>query len=438
METKANTTLIGAFSLAVLVTFFGFLYWFLRAGDNGRRAEYRVVFTGPVSGLRTGANVFFNGIRVGDVRTVRVDPVDPRQVVALISIDPSTPVRRNTKVALDVTLLAGTASVAMTGGPAGSEEITPIEPGQPAELRAEGSSVQDLLQGARAVMVNVDNLVRRLDETVEKGRGPIERSLANVEKFTAALGENSDQINDFLKATGEAARNITGLVRRLESVTGQLEVAMQGVEPGRVASILRNVDTLTQGLSGQTQSFADLLRDARGAASAVERTLASFDMAALNRTLAGADRVVSALNAERINKVLADVDRFTSALGNNSDSVETVMKGAADITTKLNAMADRVDSLLKSFEGNGSSNMFAEFTATARSIRTLAERLDTRTATLTNSISGFTDRTIRDIQSLSADGRRTLSELDRTLRSLERNPQRFIFGGSGVPEYNRR
>ena len=100
-------------------------------------------------------------------------------------------------------------------------------------------------------------------------------------------------------------------------------------------------------------------------------------------------------------------------------------------------MADRVDALLRSFDGNGSNNMFAEFTNTARSIRTLAERLDTRTAQLTNSISGFTDRTLRDIQSLSSDGRRTLSELDRTLRALERNPQRFIFGGSGVPEYRR-
>ncbi|WP_204281491.1 hypothetical protein, partial [Proteus mirabilis] len=78
------------------------------------------------------------------------------------------------------------------------------------------------------------------------------------------------------------------------------------------------------------------------------------------------------------------------------------------------------------------------FTNTAKAVRTLAERLDSRTAQLTTSISGFTDRTIRDVQALSADGRRTLSELERTLRSLERNPQRFIFGGSGVPEYNRR
>ncbi|WP_204267127.1 hypothetical protein, partial [Escherichia coli] len=82
--------------------------------------------------------------------------------------------------------------------------------------------------------------------------------------------------------------------------------------------------------------------------------------------------------------------------------------------------ADRVDSLLRGFQGDGTSNMFAEFTNTAKAVRTLAERLDSRTAQLTTSISGFTDRTIRDVQALSADGRRTLSELERTLRSLER------------------
>ncbi|WP_164139894.1 hypothetical protein, partial [Stenotrophomonas maltophilia] len=69
------------------------------------------------------------------------------------------------------------------------------------------------------------------------------------------------------------ARQIAALGKRLDAVTSQIEVMLQGVEPGRVGAILRNVDDLTKGLASQTDSFAELVRDARTAAGAVSRTL---------------------------------------------------------------------------------------------------------------------------------------------------------------------
>ena len=47
----------GAFTLAVIVGVFGFIFWFQNTGGGGERASYRVVFAGSVSGLRTGAAV---------------------------------------------------------------------------------------------------------------------------------------------------------------------------------------------------------------------------------------------------------------------------------------------------------------------------------------------------------------------------------------------
>lgn len=419
METKANTTLIGAFTLVVLAIFGVFLWWFLRAGDSANRWQYKVIFSGPVAGLNRGANVFFNGIRVGEVRTIRVDPDDPRQVIGTIAVAADTPIRSNTRVSLDVGMLSGVATLSLTGGSADAPPLVPPAPGELPVLRADPSAMQDLLQGARQIMTNADNLVRRLDDTIAAGQGGFDRSLRNIERFTQALGDNADSVGALLKDGGDAARQIAALSKRLDAVTSQIEVLLQGVEPGRVGAILRNVDELTKGLAGQTDSFAELIRDARTAAGAMSRTL-------------------TALDGERINRALANIDRFTQTLGDNSANVDQLVKNAAEVSAKLNGMADRVDSLLRGFQGDGTSNMFAEFTNTAKAVRTLAERLDSRTAQLTTSISGFTDRTIRDVQALSADGRRTLSELERTLRSLERNPQRFIFGGSGVPEYNRR
>lgn len=445
METKANTTLIGLFTLGVLAVFGLFLWWFLRVGDNTNREDYRIVFNGPVAGLRTGANVFFNGIRKGEVRRIDIDPTDSRKVVAVVAIQQGTPISSATRATLNVQLLSGIASIGLANAPGPIQPLARGPDGLPAQIGPEVSGGGDLISGAQETMNTLSSLARRLDETVASGQDSFRNSLRNVESFTAALGDNAGEVRQFLEQTGNAARQIAALTQRLDRVTGQIESMMEGAQPGRIASILRNVDELTGTLSAQRETFADLLRDARQAATSLTQTLgtvnetvATFDVRALNRTLTNADRVIASLDSERINRAMANIDRFTQSLGDNSANVDQIMRNAAEVSSKLNGMADRLDALLKGFQGEGGTSLMQEFAATARSVRTLAERLDTRTAQLTTSISGFTDRTIRDIQSLSSDGRRTLSELERTLRSLERNPQRFIFGGSGVPEFNRR
>src|SRR5262249_58146038 len=77
METRANYVLMGLFTLAVIIGAFGFVYWFNTIGGAGDRAIYRIVFEGSVSGLRPGASVLFNGIRVGEVTELKLDPSAP-------------------------------------------------------------------------------------------------------------------------------------------------------------------------------------------------------------------------------------------------------------------------------------------------------------------------------------------------------------------------
>jgi phospholipid/cholesterol/gamma-HCH transport system substrate-binding protein len=78
-----------------------------------------------------------------------------------------------------------------------------------------------------------------------------------------------------------------------------------------------------------------------------------------------------------------------------------------------------------------------EFVQTARSIRTTSDNLDRRIAEISANLSRFTGPGLRDLQNLIADGRRTLANMDRVFRDLERNPQQFIFGRAGVPEFRR-
>ncbi len=101
METKANYTVIGLFTLVVIVGVFGFVYWFQNIGGTGERSFYRMRVEGSVSGLRTGASVLFNGIRVGEVTALKLNPDHPKQVNATVSIDKAVAVRRDTEIGLE-------------------------------------------------------------------------------------------------------------------------------------------------------------------------------------------------------------------------------------------------------------------------------------------------------------------------------------------------
>ena len=114
METRANYVLIGAFTLAVIAAAFGFVLWFQALHTTKLRSPLRVVFEGPASGLRNGGSVNFNGIRIGEVISVKLD--NPRRVVALAMVENKAPIRKDTLVGLEFQGLTGVAAISLKGG----------------------------------------------------------------------------------------------------------------------------------------------------------------------------------------------------------------------------------------------------------------------------------------------------------------------------------
>ena len=122
METRANFVLIGSFTLAVIAAAFGFVLWFQCSTPPRRAVRLRIVFEGPATGLRNGGSVNFNGIRVGEVISVKLD--NPRRVVALAMVENNAPIRKDTLVGLEFQGLTGVAAISLKGG----EEAAPPVP----------------------------------------------------------------------------------------------------------------------------------------------------------------------------------------------------------------------------------------------------------------------------------------------------------------------
>jgi phospholipid/cholesterol/gamma-HCH transport system substrate-binding protein len=228
METKANYTLIGLFTLAVVLGVFGFAYWFQNIGAGGERAYYRVVFDGSVSGLQTGAAVLFNGVRIGQVTKLSLDPERPRQVIATMAISKQVTVRKDTEVTLEYTTLTGIASIALRGGSANSEVLAGDKENPPLMTAAAGAS-QDVTQGAR-------DTLRRIDQFIVDNQESFHSALVNLDKFTGALARNSDRLDKI----------VDGLTNLTSGADGK---------GGELAETVRSIRTLTDNLDKRTEDI---------------------------------------------------------------------------------------------------------------------------------------------------------------------------------------
>ncbi len=102
METRANFVAVGLFTLLVIFASFAFIYWVANLEDSVNQVPLNVEIRGAVTGLATGSEVHFNGIRVGKVRRVVFDADDPEVVYALTDVNADTPIRTDTTATLGV------------------------------------------------------------------------------------------------------------------------------------------------------------------------------------------------------------------------------------------------------------------------------------------------------------------------------------------------
>jgi phospholipid/cholesterol/gamma-HCH transport system substrate-binding protein len=195
METRARYILIGLFTAVVILAGFGFVYWLQNDVGMHDRETYKVRFEGPASGLRTGASVLYNGIHVGEVTGLSLE--SSGNVVATIGVDRGTPLRADTKVAIEVQGLMGSASISLRGGSPNLPVLVSV-PGTPAVLVADPDAGQDVMQMARRVL-------GRVDTVVGDNSAALHDTIGNIKTFSDALARNSDHVDAIMAGLDKLA-----------------------------------------------------------------------------------------------------------------------------------------------------------------------------------------------------------------------------------------
>ncbi|AZL71654.1 MCE family protein [Pseudomonas sichuanensis] len=293
METRAHHVLIGLVTVLVVAGAMLFGLWLTKSSVDDAFKDYQVVFNEAVSGLSRGSPVQYNGIKVGDVSTLRLDPKDPRRVLARIRLSADTPVKEDTKAKLTLAGVTGNSFIQLTGG-------TPESPalkGQDGKLPvivASPSPISQLLNDSSDLVTNINLLLHNANQMFsETNIEHLSNTLANLDQTTGAFANQKDGIGAAISQLGEVGkqasatlaetqalmRNANGLLgTQGKQAIGSAEQAMQSLaqSSATINSLLQdNRQSLDDGAQGLNQIAPAIreLRDTLNALKGISRRL---------------------------------------------------------------------------------------------------------------------------------------------------------------------
>ncbi len=268
METRAHHVLIGLFTVIVVAGALLFGLWLAKSSVDTQFKDYEVVFNEAVSGLSQGSAVQYSGIKVGDVVTLRLDPKDPRRVLARIRLGGDTPIKQDTQAKLALTGITGTSIIQLSGGtpqsPAleGKDGNLPTIIASPSPIARLLNESNDLIGGVSSLMNNANLMfseqnIERISKTLqhlEQTTGTIAEQRGDIRQAMQQLGAVGKQASATLEQTAALMRNANGLLNdQGKQMFGSAEQAMKSLEHSSATIntlLTTNKDSLNSGMQG--------------------------------------------------------------------------------------------------------------------------------------------------------------------------------------------
>ncbi|MFO0749713.1 MAG: MlaD family protein, partial [Myxococcota bacterium] len=262
----------------------------------GSHDTYHVRMPGGVGGLQPGASVTFNGIQVGRVGEVEVDPHDVALVDIELLLDGGTPVPVDTEATVAMQGITGLRYVELGGGTNSAPRRKPGDEIPP------GHSLFDMLTDrAKGIADRLDRVLDGL-EGLETGpeRERVSSILAHVDSLTGTL--------DNLAV--EAAPRLLGLMARADTLGAEL--------PGLVADARATLVGVRKGVSSIGATVA------RVAKEGVDPLLAHLDQSAVDarQLVARADTLMSRSQSD-LHAALESISNGIDSIGDLADMLRS-------------------------------------------------------------------------------------------------------------------
>lgn len=258
METRVNPALVGAFVLALGALLVAGLLWLAAGGAVQTHYDlYQATEDESVAGLNLNAPVKFNGVDVGKVREIHLDPLNPALVHLLFAIERGTPIKVDTVAVLRTQGLTGIAYVELSGGARDTELLRAVPPNRYPVITTRPSLGARLENVLTTVLAKMDGTSESINAILSPAnRAAFESTLGDLALVARTLAARRDSLDAGIAGaartfqnTAAASATLTPLVERIGRGADAVEKA--GLEVAHTSTqAAATVDLLGAQLKG--------------------------------------------------------------------------------------------------------------------------------------------------------------------------------------------
>lgn len=232
METKVNYAVVGAFVLVLGAVLVAALLWLASGGAFQKKYElYAAIMDESVAGLNLNAPVKYNGVDVGKVRQIELDPSNPERVNLLFAIERGTPIKEDTVAVLKTQGLTGIAYVELSGGTDQAPLLLAAEGSEYPVIRTKPSLSARLDNILTSVLAKLDSTSNNLNAILSvENQAAFKSTLADLASLTHTLAARKDTIDAGLLDAARTMKNSAQASAGLEPLIARLGRSADAVE----------------------------------------------------------------------------------------------------------------------------------------------------------------------------------------------------------------
>ena len=281
METRASYIAVGMFVVALLAGLVVAVLWFTGRQLAESTTRYETYFASVGSGLSAGSPVRVNGVQLGRVVEVALDPDNPTRVRVRMDIASGAPIRSDSVATLEIQSLAGTTAIEISAGTKTAPPIE-IEPNQSYPvIWSRESNLGQIVDAVPNLVFKMTELLDRLQDLVnDKNRQAFADTLDNLSQLTAVAAAHREDVARLLQDSASDARdlnqviaNLNDLTKKLNQITDQTNTALRNMN----AAVQENRAPLKNFTQTGLQQFQQLAVDMRSLVAQLSRTVNSLD-----------------------------------------------------------------------------------------------------------------------------------------------------------------
>lgn len=231
MERKANFIIVGLFAFIGTLALAYFAYWLGKYGVQNRPFNYyETELSESVSGLKESSPVKLQGIDVGMIESVVLDPTDPQKVHISFKVFKNTPVKTDTLVRLNTQGIAGTAYLELKGGTKESALLSGTA-NRRTFIASERSSLSNLLAKADTLMSSVDLTLKKVQGTLsDRNMEHFSSMLENGSKFSSTLDRHGDELSALMSKTTALEENASLTLTSINETNAKAQSLIESVK----------------------------------------------------------------------------------------------------------------------------------------------------------------------------------------------------------------